>query len=238
MTPPASTILLAHAATLQSIRVLTAVDPRTLDHARTTFQGVSALAVSLRGTEFSTLGEQVEKAASAAAYGDSCAKTLPQAREKLSAIAALLPVASAGVQAPAASSSIPGSTMSDAERDAAAADLKRSVALRMRDRRAAAAAPAKSGALSSDTLSGDALLARYASLKGSDRFAFFQTHRDALIEAEARKADAEKMSLHADVVTQYMSLTGQARADFYEKHQHELWEAHRARASVQPRRAA
>jgi hypothetical protein len=211
---------------LQTIAALCASEPATLSGANDLISAIGAVAVTLRGTSHAALGEKIHEA-TIPRVDKPLPKTLPQAKEALAAIGALIP-STQGVN------SVPGSTMTDAERNAAAADLKRRVALSMlakrRARESASAfspadvAPAQSA--NPDSLAYDS----YESLKGKERQAFFSANREALVREHTNRAAATATAVHGDLVAQYMALTGQARADFYAQHSRELFEAHRAQS--------
>lgn len=190
---PASTVPLTLAATLQSIRGLTALDPRTLDHGFASFEGINALAVSLRGTELSKLGAQIEHLAAAAARGDERAKTLPQAKQKLEAINALLPAlpgvsgATPAAALPSRASTAPAPSAPAVQASSALYDrysaltgsarhqffsANREALVREHTRRATAPTAQQSD-----------VLAKYQTLTGAERQAFYAQHERELWSA-------------------------------------------------------
>jgi hypothetical protein len=221
----------APAATLQSIRGLTASDLPTLTRASETFEHLDAEARRLRGTEFAAIGETIEHLATAAAKGDSRAKNLPDAQARIESIRALLPVLpSAQPSAPAAETNIyPAKIASMHERKRTAAAISAATV---------ATIVAKSRSTTDD--GGDsATFDRYASLSGSARREYLAEHRQILIREHARRSAITPAltKSETDVLTRYSQLTGKARLAYYNEHERELWalyrKTHRAAAGKQ-----
>jgi hypothetical protein len=208
MTPTLATFASSEAS--KTISALCATAPKTLTGANDMLNVIAEQAISFSSTPHADIGEKIRAMAGVGA-DNPLPKTLPQARVRLSEIAALLP-SSGSTAAPVAKISA-GRAVRDAER--AALSLPEETATL-----------AKIAAAGSDAPIWD----RYLSLKGNDRQTYFSANREALIRENARRTDAAATALHGDVVGQYMSLTGQARSDFYDKHHRELFEAHRAQS--------
>lgn len=196
---------------LEEIRKLTNSAPKTLTAAKETFQRIERLGeTKLREYASADLTSKITSAAQSGVYGENRIRTLPQAEEKLAAIAALIPAACTEQTSTATPTAHPAASIA-------------------RSRPAPASSTAQAQAVTSDSLIYD----RYESLKGAERQAFFAANRDALVREHTRRAGAAGAaaeSVHSGLVEQYMSLTGRARSDFFDKHQRELFEAYRARS--------
>ncbi len=187
------------AAPLSSIAGLAAIDPKTLHHGRNAIMGIAALADSLRGTSLSDIGARIVLATE----GDL--KTLPQVKERLAAIAALIPSAPTTAKA-------------------TAVNPFHAKIVAMRERAAKSAA---NGGTAETPDADAAIYDRYAGLKGSERQTFFSANRAALVREHTRRANAPTAE-QSDVLAKYQALAGAERQAFYAAHERELWTAYRA----------
>jgi hypothetical protein len=221
---------------LTEVRTLATTEPKTLSQAHEALHAIVDLGVTkLREAVSADLAAKITAAAQNGVCGDSRVRTLPQAREKLAAIAALLP---------------------STDRIVTAHPTPRMQTTSKIFVGGAAPNPIKIRDVFVQSPKDDADALRiYQTLAAPIRQDFYALHEQAIWRAyrgrirpaaistitaasappvSAVSATAGATTVHADLVAQYMSLTGQARSDFYAKHSRELFEAHRARSKHAP----
>ncbi len=200
------------AAVLTTVATLAALPPPTLTSAMDTFSTIKHLGAALQGTEFAEVGKKIVAAAESASFGEDRVRTLPQAREKLAAIGALIPAAPQSASTPTPSAP-------------PIAERRAEIRAKMHAR-SAAAATAKPETVPPAATTDAAIYERYGQLTGHARHEYLSAHRAELVREHARLAHALTPA-ESDVLERYGALSGAARQEFYRQNENAIWSAFR-----------